>query len=265
MIGASGTYGVNMAINISMLQVKGTLKIRYPHVDVTREGLAEQRNLVADAISRSGIRKVLVDVSALTRMPPVVTIFEPFFTTKEQGKGTGLGLATVYGIVKQNNGFINVYSEPGQGTTFRIYLPRHGAEEKMPQENEQVEPERGGSETILLVEDEQTILNMATIMLERLGYTVLTASTTKEAVDLAGSQEGRIHLLLTDVVMPDMNGRDLSMRLKELHPDLKVLFMSGYTADVIAHRGVLDEGINFIQKPFSNKDLAVKVREALDT
>jgi len=190
-------------------------------------------------------------------------LFEPFFTTKETGKGTGLGLATVYGIVRQNEGFINVYSEPGQGTTFRIYLPRHEAAVEQAGDKDAVEPDVRGSETILVVEDERKILRMATIMLEQLGYTVLAASRPAEAVALAGEHAGEIHLLMTDVVMPDMNGRELSVRLRALYPRLKVLFMSGYTANVIAHRGVLDEGVNFIQKPFSQKDLGIKVRRSL--
>ena len=191
-------------------------------------------------------------------------LFEPFFTTKRIGKGTGLGLATVYGTVKQNNGFINVYSEPGQGTTFAIYLPRHAgkAEQERP-EGAQGLPLRG-RETILLVEDEPDLLDLTATMLERQGYTVLTASTPGEAIRLAGEHIGGIHLLMTDVVMPEMNGRDLAKNLLALYPDLKRLFTSGYTANVIAHHGVLDEGVHFIQKPFSIKDLAAKIREVLD-
>jgi two-component system, cell cycle sensor histidine kinase and response regulator CckA len=191
-------------------------------------------------------------------------LFEPFFTTKETGKGTGLGLATIYGIVKQNNGFINVYSEPGQGTTFRVYLPRHDGKSEQSREEVSEAPAARGHDTILLVEDEPAILNMTTKMLERLGYTVLTASTPGEAIRLAEAHHGAIHLLITDVVMPEMNGRDLAKSLLSLYPNLKRLFMSGYTADVVAHHGVLDEGVNFMQKPFSIKDLAAGVREALD-
>ena len=191
-------------------------------------------------------------------------IFEPFFTTKEMGKGTGLGLATVYGIVKQNNGFINVYSEPGQGTTFSIYLPRHIGKAEQTQKEDPSEPAAHGSETILLVEDEPTVLEMTRMMLEKLGYTVLAAATPGEAIRLAEAHTGEIHLLMTDVVMPEMNGRDLVRNLLTRYPNLKSLFMSGYTADVIAHHGVLDPGVNFIQKPFSIKNLAAKVREVLD-
>jgi len=189
-------------------------------------------------------------------------LFEPFFTTKEPGKGTGLGLATVYGVVKQNNGFIKIYSEPGQGTAFEIYLPRHPDAEKLFRQEDQEAP-RGGDETILLVEDEQAILEMTSTMLRRQGYTVLVAATPSEALALAETHGGDIHLLLTDVIMPEMNGRELSRRLRAQRPNLKRLFMSGYTANVIAHHGVLDAGVNFIQKPFAIKELATKVREVL--
>jgi PAS domain S-box-containing protein len=190
-------------------------------------------------------------------------VFEPFFTTKETGKGTGLGLATVYGIVRQNNGFINVYSELGLGTTFRIYLPRHKAHtEKMP-ESEQTAPVAAGQETILLVEDEPMILEMTTVMLETQGYTVLPANSAGEAVNLAREYADEIHLLLTDVVMPEMNGRDLAGNLSSLYPQLKCLFMSGYTADVIAHHGVLDQGVQFLQKPFTMQTLAARIRATL--
>lgn len=190
-------------------------------------------------------------------------VFEPFFTTKDLGKGTGLGLSTVYGIVRQNNGFINIYSEPNRGTTFKIYLPRHAAK------HEQVarQPADGaaakGVETVLLVEDEPSILAMTRRMLERLGYTVLSANTPGEAIRTAEKYPGDIHLLMTDVIMPEINGRELAKNILVLYPNLKRLFMSGYTANVIACHGVLDEGVHFIQKPFSMQVLASKVREAL--
>lgn len=191
-------------------------------------------------------------------------IFEPFFSTKEPGKGTGLGLATVYGIVKQNEGFINVYSEPGRGTTLKIYLPRFkGATlEEMSERASEAPPGRG--ETVLLVEDDPVILGVGRTMLEKLGYTVLVAGTPGEAVSQAKSHAAELQLLVTDVVMPDMNGRDLAILLKATQPGLKCLFSSGYTADVIAHSGVLDEGVHFLQKPFSLKTLATKVRETLE-
>lgn len=192
------------------------------------------------------------------------SIFEPFFTTKEMGKGTGLGLSMVYGIVKQNSGFINIYSEPDKGTSCRIYLPRHasGGEKTVAEEPQKAAAQ--GWETILVVEDEPAILNLSRIILEELGYKVLTAGTPDEAIRLAGEHAGDIHLLFTDVVMPKMNGWDLANALSSPYPGLKVLYTSGYTENVIAHRGVLDEGVNFISKPFSRKKLGAKVREVLD-
>jgi PAS domain S-box-containing protein len=190
-------------------------------------------------------------------------VFEPFFTTKGQGKGTGLGLATIYGIVKQNNGFINVYSEPGKGSTFRIYLPKHAAEGENKPAEKLVVTVHHGYETILLVEDEQANLEMIEAILQSFGYRVLSATTPTEAIRLAEEHSGEIDLLVTDVVMPVMNGRDLARTLQTNQPKLACLFMSGYTANVIAHHGVLDEGVLFIQKPFSMQDLAIKVQEAL--
>jgi len=191
-------------------------------------------------------------------------LFEPFFTTKEVGKGTGVGLPTVYGMVKQNNVFIDVHSEPGQGTAFKIYLPRNTTETGRTTKNDTAQPAARGHETILLVEDEPMILDITIKMLERQGYTVQAAATPGEAIRLAREHAGEIHLLMTDVVMPEMNGKALAKNLLSLYPNLKRLFMSGYTSDVIAHHGVLDEGVQFIQKPFSVQTLAVKVREMLD-
>jgi PAS domain S-box-containing protein len=190
-------------------------------------------------------------------------IFEPFFTTKGAGEGTGLGLATIYGIVEQNKGCIGVHSEPGQGTAFEIYLPRHeGKTTAVPAEGAS-RPSLRGQETILLVEDEPTILKMTQRMLKKQGYTVLAAPTPGAAMRLAREHTGEIHMLVTDVVMPEMNGRELSDNLRSLHPHLRCLFMSGYTADVIAHHGVLEPGIHFLQKPFSTKELTAKLKEIL--
>ncbi|MBJ6801605.1 hybrid sensor histidine kinase/response regulator [Geomonas propionica] len=191
-------------------------------------------------------------------------IFEPFFSTKEVGRGTGLGLATVYGIVKQNNGFINTYSEPGKGTTFKIYLPRHTEEGAQAVPESAPAQAHGGSETILLVEDEPSILSVAESLLTLQGYHVLPASKPGEALELAREYRDRIDLVVTDVVMPEMNGRDLVRRLLPFCPGVKCLYMSGYTANVIAHHGVLDQGVNFISKPFTMNDLAAKVRAVLD-
>ena len=193
-------------------------------------------------------------------------LFEPFFTTKAPGQGTGLGLATVFGIVKQNGGHINAYSELGHGTTFKIYLPRVCTGEPIPAAHPVEKPEGiQGSETILLVEDELSVLGLARRILEQNGYTVLAASTPAAARGAAAAHPGAIDLLITDVIMPEINGKELLRRLLAQRPNLRCLFMSGYTADVIAHRGVLEEGLNFLQKPFSVQSLTRKVREVLDS
>ncbi len=194
----------------------------------------------------------------------VSKIFEPFFTTKEEGKGTGLGLATVYGIIKQNKGFINVYSEPGRGTKFSIYMPRF-IDIKKTTPHKELKPDvvKGGTETILLVEDEKQILDMTRRILEVLGYTVLSAGTPGEAIHIAERYAGHIDLLITDVVLPEMTGRDLVEKFLVARPEMKSLYMSGYTANAIAHQGVLEEGVYFLQKPFSRKQLAGKIREVL--
>ncbi|MDP3478834.1 MAG: PAS domain S-box protein [Desulfoprunum sp.] len=191
-------------------------------------------------------------------------IFEPFFTTKEVGQGTGLGLATVYGIVKQNNGFINATSELGKGSKFTIYLPRCREENDQKSSTHPVGRRQSRGETVLLVEDEPTILKLGQKMLERMGYRVLAAVSPSEAFRLAEEYDGELDLLITDVIMPEMNGWDLAERLFSLYPDLKSLFMSGYPAEIIAQHNVLAEGIFFIQKPFSARDLAIKVREVLE-
>ncbi len=190
-------------------------------------------------------------------------LFEPFFTTKGIGQGTGLGLATVYGIVRQNNGFITLHSEPGQGTTVKVYLPRFAGGPVEPTADLTAETPKGRGETVLLVEDEALNLNVSQAMLEDLGYRVLTAGTPGEALHKARAHGGEIRLLITDVVMPEMNGRALAKLLREMHPGMKCLFSSGYTANVIAHQGVLDEGEHFLQKPFTMRDLAIQVRKAL--
>jgi DNA-binding response OmpR family regulator len=191
-------------------------------------------------------------------------IFEPFFTTKGIGKGTGLGLPTVWRSAREHNGGIEVQSEAGSGTSFTLYLPRHALEAAPePVQSGALEAPRG-EETILLVEDEQALLEMAATILTGQGYRVLAASSPGEALELAGKDPGGIALLLTDVIMPDMSGRDLATRLLAGNTRLKCLYMSGYSADVVAHHRVLDEGEHFIQKPFTIPDLATKVREALD-
>jgi len=192
-------------------------------------------------------------------------IFEPFFTTKEKDKGTGLGLPTAYGIVKQSGGNILVYSEPGKGTTFKIYLPRVDGplEEWGGMVVEGGELPRG-KETTLIVEDFEEVRQLAVQVLERQGYKVLEAANGKETLRVCEKYKGQIHLMLTDVVMPGMSGRELAGRIKSLHPEMKVLYTSGYADDTIVHYGVLREGVNYIQKPFTMEGLARKVREVLD-
>jgi CheY-like chemotaxis protein len=193
-------------------------------------------------------------------------IFEPFFTTKGP-KGTGLGLSTVYGIVKQSGGYIWVYSEIGKGTTFKIYLPRVAEILESPvQVAAAVEPVTAepGTETILLVEDEANLRYLARQFLEKQGYRVIEAADGAVAMQIAVAHEGVIHLLLTDVIMPGMNGRELAQRISEIRPNTKVLYMSGYTENVIGHNGTLDAGIRLLQKPFTLRDLKNRVREVLD-
>jgi CheY-like chemotaxis protein len=210
------------------------------------------------------VRLVVSDTGCGMDRETMSHLFEPFFTTKARGQGTGLGLATVHGVVKQNGGFIYVYSEPGAGTAFSIYLPRHRGRARAADQEATASPAVRGQETILLVEDEPAILRVTKRMLEGQGYVVLAASTPGAAIQVAREHPGRIQLLLTDVVMPEMNGRTLAKNLLSISPELKSLFMSGYTADVIAHQGVLADGVNFVQKPFSALDLGAAVRKALD-
>jgi len=199
-------------------------------------------------------------------MPPEIRerIFEPFFTTKEKGKGTGLGLATVYGIVKQSRGFVWVYSEPGLGTAFKVYLPKtEGALQtsaRMPELRA-----TKGSETILLVEDHPMLRELGQIFLERNGYTVLPAESPAEALNLIQRYSGTIHLLITDVVLPGMNGRKLSEQVETVRRGIKVLFVSGYSEDIITHQGELQRGTNFLPKPYTRETLSRKVREVLDS
>ncbi|MSN25101.1 MAG: PAS domain S-box protein [Geobacter sp.] len=189
-------------------------------------------------------------------------IFEPFYTTKDAGKGTGLGLATIYGIVTQNKGFVNVYSEPGTGTTFRIYLPRcYEQQSKIETDERPIHLDR--PTTILLVEDDQSVRDMTADILGEIGYNMLIATNPQEAVAICTLDQCKPDLLLTDVIMPDMNGRELASRIESLSPGIRVLFMSGYTADVISQKGILGEGLNFISKPFGRAAIHEKIQQIL--
>jgi CheY-like chemotaxis protein len=231
----------------------------------------ETRNIVLgdeDAGSEKGLQPgphvVLAVSDTGNGMDPETLgrVFEPFFTTKGLGRGTGLGLATVYGIVKQSGGGIWVYSEPGKGSVFKIALPHTDAPlDALDAPTPGLVP---GTETILLVEDEQDVRGLARQALEEAGYTVLDAADGLLALDIAARHTGEIHLLVTDVVMPRMHGRAVAERLTALRPGLKVLYMSGYTANVIVHHGILDTGIEFLEKPFTPSALTIKVRATLD-
>jgi len=190
--------------------------------------------------------------------------FEPFFTTKEKGKGTGLGLATVYGIVKQSNGYITIDSEPGQGACIRIYLPRVEAPTDATAEPHAAPAVHGGRETVLVVEDQEDVRDLALEFLRSQGYAVLQASNGMEALEIAGRHRGRIDLLMTDVIMPGITGRELAQRLAVSRPETRVLYVSGYTEEAIGQHGVLEPGTEFLAKPFSRNALARKLREILD-
>jgi two-component system cell cycle sensor histidine kinase/response regulator CckA len=214
-------------------------------------------------------REVRVSVSDTGHgMDPVTQsrIFEPFFTTKEQGKGTGLGLAVCYGIVNQAGGHVWVYSDPGRGTTFKVFLPRVTEEDELSLEVDGFDlTTAGGSETVLVVEDEPLVRSLAVRALEDQGYSVLQAEEGWAALAASRAYEGEIHLLVTDVVMPAMNGKELADRLSAERPGLRVLYVSGYTDHAVVRHGVLEEGIAFLSKPFDMSSLARTVREVLDS
>jgi len=252
---------VNLAVNArDAMPVGGTLTIETANARLDEEYCRGHAEVQPGEYVMIGVS----DTGMGMRPEVMAHLFEPFFTTKEQGKGTGLGLATVHGIIKQHGGAIFVYSEPRKGTTFKIYLPRAETAEFQSERAQEPEPATGGNETILLVEDETSVRLVAMRALQRLGYRVLEASHGEEAMDLAMDYPGPIHLLVTDVVMPRMGGRELASRLQHLRPGLKVLFASGYTDNAIVHQGVLEDGTSFMQKPFTATALARKVREVLD-
>jgi PAS domain S-box-containing protein len=252
---------VNLVVNArDAMPTGGTLTIET--ANITLNGEYTQQHL---EVSPGPYVLLAVSDTGIGMSPEVqARLFEPFFTTKEAGKGTGLGLATCYGIVKQHNGQIWVYSEVGQGTTVKVYLPRLANETiQLPAVEAETAVLQGGEETVLLVEDEGAVRQFAGRMLRKLGYTVLEAANGEEALHTAAEYEGKIDLLLTDMVMPQLGGKVLADQLQSQRPGLKVLFMSGYTDSGIARQGQLEAGIGFLQKPFSSEQLARQVREVL--
>jgi nitrogen-specific signal transduction histidine kinase/CheY-like chemotaxis protein len=230
----------------------------------TRDVELDESYVQVHPSTRSGPHVMLAvsDTGCGMDQETMARIFEPFFTTKDQGKGTGLGLSTVYGIVDQSGGSIDVYSEPGRGTTFKIYLPRVEGKAGLAAVTAPAPPPKG-SETVLLVEDEEALRSMIRETLEDGGYRVLEAATPQQALAIAGSHEGNIHMTLTDVVMPGMSGPDLVKRLALLRPGAAVVYMSGYTDDAIGQHGLLDASTHFLQKPFTSQQLLIKCREVL--
>jgi signal transduction histidine kinase/ActR/RegA family two-component response regulator len=250
---------LNLAVNArDAMPQGGRLTIQARNVELDASYVEEHHQMIAGPY----VMLVVEDTGSGMDRETQARIFDPFFTTKELGKGTGLGLATVYGIVKQSGGYIWVYSEPGHGTVFKVYLPRV-ENAAQPVKNDELEGTFGGSETILLAEDSASLREMAREYLESVGYTVLEAATGKDALDQAKSFAGTIQLLLTDVVMPGMSGPELAHQIGRLRPGIKIIFTSGYTDDAIIRQGVLDPAIAFIQKPYRPKALARKVREVL--
>jgi signal transduction histidine kinase/CheY-like chemotaxis protein len=254
---------VNLAVNArDAMPDGGTLAVETANIEIDRSYCIEH----PEAFPGDFVRLTVDDTGCGMDEEVRKHIFEPFFTTKPVGSGTGLGLSTIYGAVQQSGGFIEVESEVGKGTRFRIYLPR--VEEATPPRQEELPVPAskefpGGTETVLLVEDEQSVRNLCASFLDQSGYRVLAASSGEEALDIAKGHKERIDLLLTDVVMPGMNGPELANRLAAIHAETKVLFTSGYTDDAIVRHGVMGDGVDFIGKPYSLSALAIKVREVI--
>jgi PAS domain S-box-containing protein len=238
----------------------GRLTIETSNVDLDEAYVREHTGVSPGRYVMLAVSDTGVGMDADTR----ALIFEPFFTTKEPGKGTGLGLATVYGIVKQSRGFVWVYSEPGRGTTFKIYLPRVDAPFDAPDMALAVQPSPGGHEVVLLAEDDASVRRVVAEALEKKGYCVLPAPDGQTALDMARAQPGEIQLLITDLIMPGMTGRELAEVIAAERPHIRVLYMSGYTDDTVVRHGVLEAGTPYLQKPFTPGALAFKVREILD-
>jgi len=250
---------VNLAVNArDAMHDGGILSVRTCNIQLDDEGC----QYLHESVPGDYVRLTISDNGTGMDQEVLDHIFEPFFTTKEQGKGTGLGLATVYGIMRQNGGFINVYSEIGQGTTFNLYFPRlHGAISTGSQKK--VVTVRRGTGNVLLVEDNDMVRQVTISYLEQLGYQVIPAHSPQAGIALCENPLIQIDIILTDVVMPGMSGKEMLDRIAAIRPGTKALFMSGYTADLVAKRGVIEEGMHFIQKPFDMTTLAFKIEEAL--
>jgi CheY-like chemotaxis protein/two-component sensor histidine kinase len=252
---------MNLAVNSrDAMPEGGKLTIETTNVDLD-ESYAHEH---VDARTGRHVKLAISDNGAGMDKQTLLRIFEPFFTTKDQSKGTGLGLSTVYGIVKQSGGHIGVYSEPGMGTTFKVYLPRIEGELDFNEPRVAGTDSPKGTETILLVEDEASVRKLARTILQDNGYTVVEAESGDQARAISGQHEGRIQLMLTDVIMPGTSGRELAQSVATSRPEMRVLYMSGYTDDAIVHHGILDAKTPFIQKPFTPDSLLRKIRNVLD-
>ncbi len=252
---------MNLVVNARDAMPKGgKITLETKNVDIDENYAGNHISVIPGSYVMFSISDTGIGMSDETR----TRIFDPFYTTKEKGKGTGLGLSTVYGIIKQSRGNIWVYSEPGKGTTFKIYLPR--VEKPISETELKIRKidTLTGSETILVVEDDEIVRNITKKILQGYGYIVLKAACGEEAIEISKTYKGSIHLLLTDVVMPGISSRDTEMNIKSSRPEIRVLYMSGYTDNTIVHYGVLDPGKEFIAKPFTPESIARKVREVID-
>ena len=254
---------MNMVVN-ARDAMPGGGKLTIETANMELDNIYFQDRGVESALSGSYVMLAVTDNGTGMDEKTRSRVFDPFFTTKEKVGGTGMGLSTVYGIVKQNNGYVWVYSEPGKGTTFKVYFPKVAEDVTAGKERAKVSDEISGSETVLIVEDNDALRKLAKNVLRKYGYEILEAENGEKALNVSETHEGPIHLLLTDVVMPKMGGREAADRLQPLYPQMKVIYMSGYTDNTIVRHGVLAPGLNFLEKPFTPEALARKVREVLD-